>query len=135
MDMLVSVVLWLVALIFILVTGTNMITRSIKKMRCTAVAEGTVTDIQERVRRTEGVKSREYIPFVLYSVEGVDYNKKFIKAYIGDTYKIGQKVEIQYNPNKPAEINKKGLSNKADLVILCIGIVIGLAGVVILMMK
>ena len=40
-----------------------------------------------------------------------------------------------YNPKKPIEINKKGLSNKADIVIMCIGVVIGVVGVVILLLK
>jgi hypothetical protein len=133
--MLVPIVLWIVALIFILVTLTNIIKRTIKKKRCTAVTEGTITDIKERIRSKEGVRSREYTPYITYSVDGVEYNKKFIKAYIGDTYKIGQKVEIMYNPKKPIEINKKGLSNKADILIMCIGVVIGVVGVVILLLK
>ena len=94
MNMLVPIVLWIVALIFILITLTNIIKRTIKKKRCTAVTEGTITDIKERIRRKEGVRSREYTPYVTYSVDGVEYNKKFIKAYIGDTYKIGQKLKL-----------------------------------------
>ena len=44
-------------------------------------------------------------------------------------------MEIIANPNKPNEINKKGASNKADVVMLCIGVVIAIAGAVLLMIQ
>jgi len=130
-----SIVLWVVALAFVFITIKNLIVRSVKMKRCTATATATITDLKEIVSRRNNVVSREYVPTIQYSVEGIEYNKKFTKAYNAETYKIGQSVEIMYNPDKPSEINKQGSSNKADIVMLCVGIVIGLVGVVLLMFK
>ena len=77
--------------------------------------------------------SREYIPTVSYTVASTEYTKKYKKAYVAGTYTIGQTVEIVYNPKNPSEINTKGTSNKADIVMLCIGVVIGIVGMIFLM--
>ena len=109
-----------------------MINRAIKKQRCTAVVTGTISEVKEKVSRRNDVPTREYIPTVVYTVNGVEYSKPFTKAYNAATYTVGQKVEVMYNPNKPVEINKKGTSNKADVVILCIGVLIAIIGAVLL---
>ncbi|OPY84555.1 MAG: hypothetical protein A4E71_02605 [Smithella sp. PtaU1.Bin162] len=130
-----AIVLWVVALAFILVTLKNILVRAVKTRRCMATVSGVISDLKEKVSRRNGVISREYIPTVSYTVDGTEYSKRFTKAYHADTYKVGQTVEIMYNPDKPAEINKKGKSNKADIVILCIGVVIGVAGIVLLALQ
>lgn len=130
------IVLWVVALIFILVTVKNIIVRAVKMRRCTALAAGMITDLKEKVRTRNGIiESREYIPTVSYTVDGVEYIKKFTRAYNAATYTIGQTVEIMYNPDRPSEINKKGTRNKADIVILCIGVLIGVVGMVLLALQ
>ena len=139
--MVTTIVLWIVALIFILITLKNILVRAIKTRRCTEAVTGTVVDVKEKMRtqgRSQdhiGITTMEYIPTVSYTVDGVEYTKRFTKAYRADAYTIGQTVEIMVNPNKPSEINKKGSSNKADIVILCIGVLIGVAGAVLLMIK
>jgi len=65
-------------------------------------------------------------------VDGNEYTCKYTKAYVPDTYQVGQTVEIQYNPNKPKEINSKGDSNKSDYVFLGVTIVIAIIGYVLL---
>jgi hypothetical protein len=132
MDIL-AIVLWVVALAFIFVTVTNMIVRAVKVKRCTAVTNGVITNIKEKVSRRNGVTSREYIPSVGYTVGSTEYTKKYKKAYVAGTYTIGQTVEIVYNPENPSEINTKGTSNKVDIVMLCIGVVIGIVGMIFLM--
>jgi hypothetical protein len=129
---LVAIVLWVVALAFIFVTVTNMIVRAIKARRCTAVTNGEITNIKEKVIRRNGVTSREYIPTVGYTVGSTEYTKKYKKAYVADTYTVGQTVEIVYNPKNPSEINTKCTSNKADIVMLGIGVVIGIVGMIFL---
>jgi glucose uptake protein GlcU len=129
----VAIVLWVVALAFIFVTVTNMIVRAVKVRRCTAVTNGVITSIKEKVSRRNGVTSREYIPSVSYTVARTEYTNKYKKAYVAGTYTIGQTVEIVYNPEDPSEINTKGTSNKADIVMLCIGVVIGIVGMIFLM--
>ncbi|MCC6148565.1 MAG: DUF3592 domain-containing protein [Anaerolineaceae bacterium] len=134
-----AIVLWVVALAFILVTLKNIIVRAVKTRRCTAAVTATIVDVKEKTRTQgrsgdhAGITTTEYLPTVSYMVNGVEYSKPFAKAYHADTYAIGQTVEIMVNPNKPSEINKLGKSNKADLVMLTIGVLIGVAGAVLLM--
>ena len=45
----------MVTFAFILVTLKNIIVHAVKTRRCTAVTEGTITDITERIRRKEGI--------------------------------------------------------------------------------
>ncbi|HHX09606.1 MAG TPA: DUF3592 domain-containing protein [Chloroflexi bacterium] len=128
----VVVVLWIVGLIFVLISVINLIRRAIKSKRCTARTTAVVTDIKEKVVTRNDIESREYIPTISYKVNGKDYSREFTKVYLGDTYKVGQSVEIMYNPDKPSEVNKQGLNNKADIIILIIGLVIILVGIVLL---
>ena len=51
------------------------------------------------------------------------------------TYHIGQILPILYNPQKPDDVNTIGTSNKADLVMLIIGLVIGVAGIFFVMLQ
>lgn len=137
MDM-TAIVLWVVALIFISIPLKNIILRAIKKRRCTEAVTGTVVEVKEKMSTRgrsschTGITTMEYIPTVAYTVDGVEYTKRFTKAYHADAYTIGQKVELLVNPNKPSEINKKGTSNKADVVMLCIGVIIGVIGIILL---
>lgn len=139
--MVTTIVLWVVALAFILVTLKNILVRAVKMRRCTESVTAIVTDVKEQRDRQghsnghAGITTREYIPTVAYMVDGVEYSKRFTKAYHAHTYVIGQTVELMVNPNKPSEINKKGTSSKADIVMLCIGVLIGIVGAVLLAVK
>jgi hypothetical protein len=128
----VVIVLWIVGLIFVLVTLINIIKRSIKTKRCTTPASAIITDVKEKVSRRNNVMSREFTPTISYNVNGKQFSREFAKAYVADTYHVGQSIEIMVNPNKPEEINKLGSSNKADLVMLVIGVVIIIIGVLFL---
>lgn len=136
-----AIVLWIVGLTFILLTLKNILVRTFKRQRCSALVKGTVTEVQERARRTgrssghAGYTLREYIPSVSYTVGGVDYETNLAPAYAPDAYQPGMTVDIQYNPKKPSEINKKGSSNKADLVMLGIGVALLVAGAVLLFIE
>ncbi len=125
-----AVVLLLVGVIFILVTLSNILIRTIKRKRCTETAQGIITEVVERDRRNNGVRTREYIARVRYEAEGGVYETKLAKAYTS-SYQTGQVVDVLYNPNRPQEINKKGTSNKADLILCGIGLLIALAGALV----
>lgn len=136
-----AIALWVVALAFILITLKNILVRNLKTRRCTAAVTGTVVDVKEK-RRTQGrgaghvgFTTTEYIPTVSYTVNGAEYSRRFTPAYRADAYTVGQAVEIMVNPKKPSEINKKGTSNKADIVMLCLGAAVGVAGAVLLMVQ
>ena len=126
------IVLWIVGIIFLLVSLINMIKRAIKTRRCTASASAIITDVKEKVSHRNNVTSRSYIPTISYSVNGKQYSRTFTTAYVADTYRVGQPIEIMVNPNKPEEINKQGSSNKTDLVMLVIGLVIIVIGIAFL---
>ncbi len=128
----VVIVLWIVGVIFLLVSLINIIKRSIKTKRCTTPASAIVTDIKEKVSRRNNIVSREFIPTISYNVDGKPYSREYAKAYVADTYQVGQAIEIMVNPNNPAELNKTGSTNKADLVMMLIGAVIILIGIIIL---
>lgn len=131
----VVIVLWIVGVIFLLISLISIIKRSIKTKRCTTPASAIITDVKEKVSRRNGVVSREYIPTISYNVNGKPYSREYAKAYVADTYRVGQSIEIMVNPNNPAEINKQGSSNKADLVMLVIGVVVILIGFAFLAFK
>ena len=133
--MLIAVVLWIVAFTFILVTCINMIRRAIKTKHCTAETNADVVEIKELVRRRNGIITREFLPTISYNIDGTEYTRKYTKAYHSDTYQTGQIIRILYNPQKPEEVNTIGTSNKADIVMLAIGIIIGIIGVVILALQ
>lgn len=133
--MFIAIVLWIVAFAFVLVTSINMIRRAIKTKHCTAEANADVVEIKELVRRRNGIITREYLPTISYVVDGTTYTRKYTKAYHSDTYHIGQILPILYNPQKPDDVNTIGTSNKADLVMLIIGLVIGVAGIFFVMLQ
>ena len=126
------IVLWIVGVIILLVSLINIIKRSIKTKRCTTPASAIITDVKEKVSRRNNVVSREFTPTISYNVNGKQYSREFAKAYLADTYIVGQPIEIMVNPNNPAEINKLGSNNKADLVMLIIGAVIIIIGLLFL---
>lgn len=131
----VVIALWIVGLIFVLITLINIIKRAIKTKRCTAPATAIITDVKDKAKRKDNIESHEYIPTIEYTFDGKQYSREYTKAYVADTYSVGQSIDIMVNPSKPTEINKMGSSNKADLVMLVIGVVIILAGAVWLAIK
>ena len=124
-------VLWIIALCFILVTGSRLIKRRIKTKHCTASTTAEVTEVREMVMRRNGVITKEYVPTISYIIDGTTYSRKYAKGYRGDTYSVGQTIDIQYNPVNPEEVNTLGTSNQADKVMLIIGIIIGVIGTLI----
>ena len=124
-------VLWIIALCFILVTGSRLIKRRIKTKHCTATTTAEVTDVREMVMRRNGVITKEYVPTISYIIDGTTYSRKYAKGYRGDTYQVGQTIDIQYNPENPEEVNTLGTSNQADKFMLIIGIIIGVIGTLI----
>ena len=59
---------------------------------------------------TDGFDTRWYYPVVEYTVDGKKYETRLANS--GSTnsteYKEGQEVLVQYNPDKPEELSKKG---------------------------
>lgn len=59
---------------------------------------------------SDGYDTRMYYPVVEYTVNGQSYEKRLPDSGTSNstTYKEGQTVEIQYNPDKPEELSKQG---------------------------
>jgi len=129
--MLLVFVLWIVALCFIVVTAIRLLKRRAQMKSCTASTTAVVTEIKEKIIRQDGVSTREFVPVISYVIDGTTYARKYTKAYQGDVYQIGQTIDIQYNPQNPEKVNTLGASNKADKVMLIIGIAAGVIGVLI----
>ncbi len=132
-----AIVLWIVALAFIVITVKNIISRAFKTRRCTDAVTGTVVDVKAKTSKRggggyTGTAITEYTPMVSYNVDGVEYKSRFTKAYNPDAYSPGQKIQIMYDPGNPSVINRKGASNKADLIMLFIGVVIAAIGAFLL---
>ncbi len=129
--MLLVFVLWIVALCFILVTAIRLLKRKAQIKSCTASTTAVITEVKEKVMRRDDVTTREFVPMISYAIDGTTYSRKYTKAYQSDTYQVGQTIDIQYNPKDPEKVNTLGTSNKADKVMLIIGVVAGVIGVLI----
>lgn len=101
---------------------------------CTALTSAVVIDIQEHIRRTNGLRSKFYYPVLEYWVDGKQVVNKLNVGSYPCKYKIGQEVKIQYNPNKVKEIIMK---DNDDLRIITkifriVASILGIIGVIIL---
>ena len=81
-----------------------------KKTQTTEITATVVRIDSEIETDTDGMNTRWYYPVVEYTVNGEKYETRLSNS--GSTnstkYKEGQEVAIQYNPDKPEEISKKG---------------------------
>ena len=108
MKKIIGIILGIVAVlvgIFILISNFN--------SKKTQIAETTATVIRidsEVKTDTDGFDTRWYYPVVEYTVNEKKYETRLSNS--GSTnsteYKEGQEVAIQYNPDKPEELSKKG---------------------------
>ena len=59
---------------------------------------------------TDGFDTRWYYPVVEYTVDGKKYETRLANSDSTNSteYKEGQEVLVQYNPDKPEELSKKG---------------------------
>ena len=91
--------------------GAFMIIYQISKVkRCSEEITGIVVEVIEEKRENDS-ESREaysyyYFPVIEYQVENQTLNGRYGK-WLGvankNTYHVGEKVEISYNPNNPTE--------------------------------
>ncbi len=100
-----------------------------KNKRCSAQTEGVVTEVRERENSDTTLPSM-YV--YAYSVDGVEYRTKST-AYVKGVNGIGDTCTIWYNPKKPKDAQPfHSETGKAFRIILIIGIVLTLAGVVMM---
>lgn len=124
--------------IFLIVSGNG------KSKRCTSEAVGTVTQVIEE--KEENIETEDdeaivqdttytytYYPVIEYSVGDKTLNEKYETGY-GDKnkYKIGDKVDILYNPDKTEEylIKSDKSSNIVGIVFIAAGVIIAIVGAI-----
>lgn len=90
-----------------------------KKRVCTSKTSGKVIDIEEDTREMIA-----YSPVFEYTVGDHKYVKEYTYGSNVIPYKIGQEVEIYYNPNKPDQYYVKGdtLYKRVTKIAVLIGI-------------
>ena len=91
--------------IFILVSYAN------AQKTQTAQATATVVRVDSQLETdSDGYDTRMYYPVVEYTVNGQSYEERLPDSGTSNstTYKEGQTIEIQYNPDKPEKLSKKG---------------------------
>lgn len=93
---------------------------------CTNTCKGTLTRINEieidhSTSNGKWYTTKSYVPIYEYEVQGEKYQ---IKGTNGSGFKIGDIVEINYNPRKPEECYIEGYSFIFWIILLIIGIII-----------
>ena len=91
-----------------------------KKRVCTSKTSGKVIDIEEDTREMIA-----YSPVFEYTVGDHKYVKEYTYGSNVIPYKIGQEVEIYYNPNKPDQYYVEGdvLYKRVAKIIIFLGII------------
>lgn len=112
--------------IFLIINGKNL------EKRCTESAEGTVVEIVvDSQTDSDGTPSTTYYPIIEYKVGEQIVSKQSSTGSGSSDYKIGEKVEILYNPNKAEEYIIKGdkSSNVLGIVFIVVGIFMTCVGI------
>ena len=124
--------------IFLIVSGNNM------AKRCTAKASGTVIQIiEEKEENREAQESGAtvydtyiytYFPVIEYNAGDKTIGQKYsIGSGNKDKYKVGDKVDVLYDPNKPEDYLIKGDEKSSNLfggIFVAAGVVVALIGVI-----
>ena len=122
--------------IYLLVSGNN------KAKRCTTEAIGTVTEIieekQENTDEQDGAIISDtytytYYPVIEYKAGDKTVSKKSETGYGNkDKYKVGDKIDILYDPNKIDDyiIKNDKSSNIIGIVFIAVGVIVTGIGVV-----
>ena len=103
----------------------------------TQTAETTATIIRvdsELETDTDGFETRHYYPVIEYTVDSNRYETRLPNSDTTDStdYKEGQTMTIQYNPDNPDELSKKG--SKGGLIggifFIVVGLIIAVAALI-----
>ena len=121
--------------IFLLVSGNN------KAKRCTSEAVGTVNEIIEEKEETtdedgaivSDTYTYTYFPVIEYKAGDKTVNKRSETGYGSkDKYKVGDNIDILYDPNNPEEyiIKNDKSSNIIGIVFIAAGVIVTGIGII-----
>ncbi len=85
----------------------------LKDKRCTGQTTAVILDVKEEVhwsyRNTRPRRKIYYYPIIEFSTpEKTIRGRVNSKAYLPDTYKIGEKLNIRYDPKNPYDVKREG---------------------------
>lgn len=123
----------LFGLLFVAIGVYLLISGNAKAKRCTEAAVGTVVGIdQEEYTDEDGNFRYTYYPVIEYKAGEKTISKKSSDGSNQSKYKIGDKLDILYNPNKVEEFIIKGDngSNIIGIVFIALGAIAAIAGVI-----
>lgn len=129
-----------VGIVFIIVGIYLIFNRTDMVKRCTAETEANIIGIVEDKKAPSGQPKEEgsyyelekvYYPVIEFQVEDQTINKKYSVGDSKITYKIGDKVSIMYDPNKPEDyyIKEENGNNVIGIAFIVIGAVCSLVGI------
>ena len=103
----------IIGIVFFVMGVLIFITEYGKNKRCTAEADAVITDVikEERWKRSKHGSGRQiyYYPVIEFPVRGQTIRVKTrIKASLPGTYKKGDRLNILYNPQNPADLKLPG---------------------------
>lgn len=101
--------------------------------RCTASAEGTVTEIiAEDSTDDDGYTTYTYYPVIQYTVEKKNVSKKSSSGSNPSKYNVNDKVDILYDPNKVEDYIIEGdkTTNFFGIIFIVAGLAVAIIGVV-----
>ena len=117
--------------IFLLVTGNSM------KKRCTAEAVGTVVEVIEEREESADPDTVSitytYYPVIEYTAGDKTLTQKYSTGYGNrNKFKVGDKIEILYDPSKPEDylIKNDKSSNLIGIAFIAVGAVVTVIGIV-----
>lgn len=126
----VTMIVWILAGIVFTLTGVLLLLiRSKRKANCTSIIKGKVTDIVKR----KGIYDKEYgystlwHPVFEYTVDEVKYVKESNYGTSKAKFRIGQEVEIFYNPDDNNEYYVKEENGPKTL-----GVIFTIVGLILL---
>ena len=104
--------LWLAAGAMFLLGLLIVVSRTLRRGRCTAQTRATIVEVLEDWDSdSDGHKTREYRPVFEYFVDGKQFREEGdMAASRRNAYRVGAVYTVLYNPDKPAEFIVPGKS-------------------------
>lgn len=104
---------------------------------CTRETMATVVDMKEDFEIDEGVTRYMYYPVIEYMADNEMIEETMKSGSSTPAYRIGEEINILYNPNKVTEFIVKGdtSSNIMSIIFVALGGVLVVLGIVTLLKK
>ncbi|MBQ7171752.1 MAG: DUF3592 domain-containing protein [Clostridia bacterium] len=101
------------------------------KKRCTEPATGVVVENREREDIDEGVISTVYYPVIEFEADGKTVSVTGSSGQNPAKYRIGDQVELLYNPADPSEMLIRGETGVGlfGIIAIVVGVIVSFVGI------